>query len=160
MNLHRHELKVLIDRRNHPYNKPIYQIKNIGACWTWALILHWPSMLILQRLKCLTGSEQTRNSIRSLGWQAGYTTMNYNSMASSELRVDILHTITKKTVILMGSQSINQSIITNRSCGSNVIDRFRVGSASWCTQNLPHIITFSISHFHTSFHLLFVTCML
>ena len=33
-------------------------------------------------------------------------------------------------------------------------------SASWCTQNLPHIITFSISHFHTSFHLLFVTCML
>ena len=33
-------------------------------------------------------------------------------------------------------------------------------SASWCTQNLPHIITFSISHFHTSFHLLFVTCMM
>ena len=33
-------------------------------------------------------------------------------------------------------------------------------SASWCTWNLPHIITFSISHFHTSFHLLFVTCML
>ena len=27
-------------------------------------------------------------------------------------------------------------------------------------QNLLHIITFSISHFHTSFHLLFVTCML
>ena len=30
-------------------------------------------------------------------------------------------------------------------------------SALWCTRNLPHIITFFISHFHTSSHPLFVT---
>ena len=33
-------------------------------------------------------------------------------------------------------------------------------SASWCTRNFPHIIKFFISHFHTSSHPSFVTCML